>query len=722
MIAATCAFLILAASPLWAASTIRVPADHPTIQGAITAASNGDTVLVSPGTYVENINFLGKAITVTSEAGADVTIIDGNLVGSVVTFDSGEGPASVLSGFSIQNGNGRTLDHGGGIQVFSSPTIANNRIINNFGCHGAGMQIRNGSPIVRNNEIAHNDGTGCRSIIEGGGGIFILGDSNAQILDNVISNNVTSRNGGGIRLSLSTAGTGIPLVRGNVIANNRGVNGAGIVIGGSAEANIVQNLIYGNNTNYPRAGGGIAWSVTAGYRGPLVVNNTIADNSDWAIFAAGFDANSALINNVIVARLGHKAIYCGAYNDPDPFPPVIAYNDVYAPHTKTAYGGICHDQTGLNGNISADPAFVAPFAQDFRLKIGSPATDAGTNSAPLLPTADLGGDARISDDDGDGIAVVDMGAYEGPRVVGDGLAMADVVVDFGPAMGLWRWMNDSEWVKLHEQSPEVLATGDLDDNGQADVVIGFAPALGTWKWMNNADWVRLHVLSPEVLATGDLDGNGIYDVVIDFGATTGLWRWMNDSEWVKLQNLPAQLLAIGDLDGNGADDVVVDFGATIGLWRWMNDSQWVKLHTLSPEVMATGDLDGNGLADAVIGFAPELGTWKWMNNSEWIKLHNLPVELLATGDLDGNGADDVVVDFGATIGLWRWMNDSEWVKLHWRSPEFMVTGDLDGNGSDDVVIDFGATVGLWKWMNNSSWLKLHGVSPEVMGTGNLDGL
>ena len=121
--------LAIAAASAAEAATIRVPADAATIQQAINAAAPGDTVLVAPGTYVENLTFLGKAITVVSEGGP-VTVIDGNGAGSVVAFTSGEPRGAVLRGFTVQCG--ATSFSGGGVFIQnSSPTIADNWIVGN---------------------------------------------------------------------------------------------------------------------------------------------------------------------------------------------------------------------------------------------------------------------------------------------------------------------------------------------------------------------------------------------------------------------------------------------------------------------------------------------------------------------------------------------------------------------------------------------------------------
>src|SRR5262245_19661841 len=111
------------------AGDLRVPADFATIQAAIDAAQGGDRVLVSPGTYFENLDFKGKAITVTSTDGACVTTVDGLSKDSVVKFKSGEGASSVLSGFTIENGQ---AVNGGGIYCLdSSPTLVGNVVIGN---------------------------------------------------------------------------------------------------------------------------------------------------------------------------------------------------------------------------------------------------------------------------------------------------------------------------------------------------------------------------------------------------------------------------------------------------------------------------------------------------------------------------------------------------------------------------------------------------------------
>jgi len=108
------------------AATITVAddgADYTSIQTAIDAANKGDEIIVSPGTYLEAINFDGKAITVRSASGdpAD-TIIDGGGSDSVVTCDSGETSMTVLDGFTITNGS---ATYGGGMYNLnsSSPTV-----------------------------------------------------------------------------------------------------------------------------------------------------------------------------------------------------------------------------------------------------------------------------------------------------------------------------------------------------------------------------------------------------------------------------------------------------------------------------------------------------------------------------------------------------------------------------------------------------------------------
>src|SRR5215467_10177546 len=258
-------FASLCAPPLFA-KIIHVPADQPTIQAGISAASNGDTVLVSPGTYKENVNFQGKAITLKSSGGARVTIIDGGGVAPVLTFSSNETSNSVLIGFTLQNGTStfNSQYSGGGMFVsFASPTIKNNIIQNNTACAGgAGIEVYFGSPLIQGNTIKSNSQSGCSG--GGGGGIEAGGASTVQIIGNVIQNNSWGGSGGGIFLN----SVGSALIKNNVITGN--VGGGIAMINGVSGTAIVQNLISGNTST---GGSGVYWSNPPG----VFVNNTIVD-------------------------------------------------------------------------------------------------------------------------------------------------------------------------------------------------------------------------------------------------------------------------------------------------------------------------------------------------------------------------------------------------------------------------------------------------------------
>jgi hypothetical protein len=169
---------------------------------------------------------------------------------------------------------------------------------------------------------------------------------------------------------------------------------------------VIENLISNNQAD---TGGGIYWSNPP----KSMINNTIADNDarqGSGIFAGGSFGPPLIENNIIIAKLGQVAVFGGDFFNPAQ-PPIMKNNNVFSPQ-GLAYGGIFPSQTGINGNISTDPLFINPTEGDYRLRPGSPSIDAGDNAAPNLPVTDLDGNPRIQDGNGDGAAVVDMGAYE----------------------------------------------------------------------------------------------------------------------------------------------------------------------------------------------------------------------------------------------------------------------------------------------------------------------
>jgi hypothetical protein len=399
------AVLFLAGLPVTAA-TIHVPSDHPTIQAAIDASVDGDTILVADGTYKENIDFKGKAITVKSTNGAATTIIDGSKIDYVVKFVTNESPSSVLDGFTVTNGYPGGINIGG-----SSPTVVNNIITANTGCSGIGINIEFAAPLIQNNVISNNVQVGCSGGV-GGGGIEAAGAANgAQIIGNSITGNNSGSGARGGGIGLWTPGP--VLIRGNFISGNTGSEGGGI--GGANDTSgvsIIENVIIGNTSL--DTGGGIEIDNAVA----LVLNNTIADNDGpgggsgfYGAFSTQIGALS-VINNLIIGKSGQFALGCRAFDTNNL--PVFSFNDVFS-RGGISYGAICVDQTGQNGNISADPVFVNPVTSDFHLQATSPVIDAGSNNASGLPTKDISGNDRILDGNGDCTATVDLGAYEFAR-------------------------------------------------------------------------------------------------------------------------------------------------------------------------------------------------------------------------------------------------------------------------------------------------------------------
>jgi len=449
------AFGLLTASVAHA-TTWYVPDDFSTIQAAISSSSvvEGDTVIVRPGTYVENIDFLGKAITLVSDQGADVTTIDGNQTGSVVTFVSGETETSVLKGFTITNGKS---NRGGGIFAsFSSPKILANIVTANtaedvpgveIDAIGGGVYCENSSVRIEGNRIDGNSTVAVDWYRNAWGGGIYCKNCDARIRRNrirsnsVISNGTYDAGGGGI----AVAGGSVE-ISGNEITENLALSavslgdntwGGGIFCLDSHPA-ILNNVILGNRVenHCMRYGVGGGISIRGG-TGGTIANNVIADNYAYAEAALGggvalhwvpemvFTGNTIAYNNAYsFLGYGGGGIYLyGAATFP------ITDTVFWGNHVDGEIWQIDSDDTVLEvsycdiqpgsgwtgpgaGILNVNPGFVNAPNGDYHLRIGSPCVDAGSPVAARFPSRDYEGDDRIVDGDLDGVAVADMGADE----------------------------------------------------------------------------------------------------------------------------------------------------------------------------------------------------------------------------------------------------------------------------------------------------------------------
>jgi len=247
-------------------------ADFDNIQAAVDASSDGDEIIVLPGTYTgvgdSVVNMLGKEIWLHSSKGEQVTIIDGEGVRRGIYCANGETSNTSIEGFTITNGY--ATDYGGGMfNNSSSPTMIDCSFVNNSANEGGGMcNDKDSSPTLDgcsfiNNNVSHSGG-GMKNIIShptltncmfelnsstdaGGGGMHNA--SGNPILTNCMFENNTAPDGGGLMNNES-----YPTIIDCSFVNNSANEGGGMYNLNSSPALDGCSFI---NNNVSHSGGGM---------------------------------------------------------------------------------------------------------------------------------------------------------------------------------------------------------------------------------------------------------------------------------------------------------------------------------------------------------------------------------------------------------------------------------------------------------------------------------
>jgi hypothetical protein len=378
-----------------------VPGTYPTIQAALDAAQDGDTVLVQPGTYNESLVFPNAAVTLESAGGSAVTTIDATgLQARVILIVAS--PSVTVRGFTITGGNVQDVGYGGGVYTSAvATTIQDCRIIDNVltgngFAQGGGIYAATPTQLVgceiRDNHVVGIDGLG-------GGGAGAVTATGCLLADNsayrgggaaggiwshcTFEGNVAVGDGGGF-YSFLGGGPIDCLFKANVSGGSGGGCAINSVGGLLAVVQLQGCTFLGNVAG--GAGGGAALSASADMGGATVsvVNCIFAGNE--AVYGDGFVGST-----LGVGGFGGTCVSCCTL-DGDA---LLAENTVLVEHViarnpsaggpfQLPFGGtltvswsdVQGGWVGL-GNFDSDPLFVNPAAGDYHLSVGSPCIDAG---------------------------------------------------------------------------------------------------------------------------------------------------------------------------------------------------------------------------------------------------------------------------------------------------------------------------------------------------------
>ena len=421
---------------------IVVPDHHFLIQTAIDSSFAGDTIMVRPGKYYENIDFSGKDIVLGSQFLLDnneelinSTVIDGVQNGrSVVCFKSNESRDCALTGFTLKNGN---TDYGGGIYIRnSSPTLEHLNIIDNTAEHtGGGIYMTSDSNPIINSVVVENNvadvggGISARqssftlinarvngnNVATSGGGIQCTLSKNIIINNTIISNNeVTNSQGGGLYLSSVES----------ILLNNVSITANRAFQGGGVYSSLVNNFEMTNSVisgNISDSQGGGVYSVYGNdkFSSTLIYRNNASTGG--GIYSASYDIllkNITLCNN-IAKEIGGvyssgtltiaNSIVWGNFGreiEGNLSPITVLYSDIENGQDSIEVSDINLIQW-LDGNIDLRPNFININSGEFGLRPDSPCIDAGTE----LFVVDGDTVINIAPDEFKGDAP-DMGAFE----------------------------------------------------------------------------------------------------------------------------------------------------------------------------------------------------------------------------------------------------------------------------------------------------------------------
>jgi len=347
--------IVLAFLPgLLKAQIIHVPDSIPGIQAAIDTAENGDTIIVAEGTYFENIDFKGKAITLASAFLLDgdtshisKTIIDGSqftdpVKASTVTITDVTENTVLLAGFTITGGEGSpfTLEdgvgsYGGGgiLMISSSGTIRNNIIEKNIiespeGRGFTALAIGPGNAdtvyvfdnVIRENEL-HTESIGIGTVGLGAGGKKAA----IHFHNNIVTRNIITTtapyniHGAGLLIQTEYSyGADIRVFNNRIDHNElhcQSSVGGGIyvVFWNTAITPVtptqirIYNNVIAHNYSEHRGGGIAVWNVSKYLHpginyppDPVIYNNTLVGNiasEGSGIF--NYDAHTVLFNNLL---------------------------------------------------------------------------------------------------------------------------------------------------------------------------------------------------------------------------------------------------------------------------------------------------------------------------------------------------------------------------------------------------------------------------------------